>query len=632
MKSFSKLFCILLSATVLATSLPLSVSANNTVVSNDNGWKRIGNKYYYKENGQNVTGWKKLNGYLYYFDKKSGEMFTGPMGNYYFGVDGKLKKGWIKNNNKWSYYNLTNFKLVKGDININGKRYIFDENGILRTGFINYKGKTYYADKNVGYLVSGWIKKDNKYYYLNTKDNSLTKGYSSIGNSKYFFNNDGTMHTGFRLVDNKPTFFDKNGKQSSGWITRNGKKYYVTKEQKYLTGKQIIDGIEYSFSNNGELQQYKINKDGYINYYDASNKLIKKEKVYNDGWSNTGNEWIYVKDGKKVTGYNLINGKYYFFNKNGIMQTGWQNVNGERLYFNNDGSLANSWGQENGKWMYLKNGKKQTGWIDYKNNKYYIADDGYMVVGRYKIGEYNYYFDSNGAYVSKELIKNQNSSKVGNKLNPMKNYTDTYKKIDNKLYFADISEHNGRIDFSKFKSTVQGAILRIGWGYFTEDKMFSNYLSNVKRNNIPYGVYHYSYALNEAEAIKEADGVIATLKKYNIKPDYPIYFDMEDADGYKSRHGVNIYRDNILIHRMIVAFCERIKQAGYEPGVYASKSWFDQLGDLSNYHIWLAHWGVSRPTIPYAGMWQFSAEGNGYKLGSSTNRYFDENYVYFIPR
>ena len=566
---------LFMAMTTLATSIPV-VSAEDgkaTVSTTYNGWKKSGNRWLYYQNGKKTTGWVNINGYTYLFDS-NGYMYTGVLGDYYLRKDGKLHVGWKKFDGDWRYYDTKNAKMKRGITQIGKSKYIFNNSGYMQNGLVSYNGSKYYTDKNNGVLKTGWVKLNNKWMYFDKTSGKQLTGLKQIGGSTYYLQNDGYMFVG-------------------------------TKE---------IDGYEYKFG--------------------ADGALYSKLKIMPNGWKQYSNgDWVYYENNKRYTGYKKVNGKYYYFNNDGIMQTGWQYVNGQRLYFMSDGALGNSWELVNGKWVYYKNGKQLTGWIDYNGNKYYIASDGYMVTGEYKIGDIYYYFDNNGAYkyqVKANKVTNNTSANI--KVNPMKYNSDKYVKTNYRKYFVDISEHNGRMDFTKLKRNADGVILRIGWGYFTLDKKFQEYLSNVKRYNIPFGVYHYSYALNISEAIQEADGVIRALKANNVNPDYPVYFDMEDADGWKKRHGITIEKDHVLLKRIIETFCNRIRAAGYEPGVYASKYWFTQLGDLSDYHIWLAHWGVAAPSMPYVGLWQFSDDGNGYKLGSSSNPNIDENYAYFVPR
>ena len=79
----------------------------------------------------------------------------------------------------------------------------------------------------------------------------------------------------------------------------------------------------------------------------------------------------------------------------------------------------------------------------------------------------------------------------------------------------------------------------------------------------PYGLYHYSYALNESEMMREADGLIALARQFS--PRMPVAIDMEDADGYKERNGT-LY--NKALNTEICRYtCQKIEEAGFYPMV-----------------------------------------------------------------
>ena len=87
---------------------------------------------------------------------------------------------------------------------------------------------------------------------------------------------------------------------------------------------------------------------------------------------------------------------------------------------------------------------------------------------------------------------------------------------------------------------------------------------------------------------------------------------MEDADGWKKKHGYN-FDDSKAISE---AFCSIVEGAGYYTGIYASKSWFDTyLKGLDRYNKWIAHWSnVSYEDKSGVGMHQYTSKLklNGY--------------------
>ncbi|WP_085833833.1 glycoside hydrolase family 25 protein [Clostridium merdae] len=189
----------------------------------------------------------------------------------------------------------------------------------------------------------------------------------------------------------------------------------------------------------------------------------------------------------------------------------------------------------------------------------------------------------------------------------------------------DVSNANERVDWDKLKSNINYAILRCGYGsdmVSQDDKQWARNVAECNRLGIPWGVYLYSYAMSTADAESEAAHALRLLK--GLKPAYPVYIDMEDADGYKAKRGGISKQMATDICRI---FCERITAAGYTAGVYANKDWAVNRLDmkqLSKWTFWLAQYNNK---VTYAGkydMWQYSSDGS---IPGITGR-VDLNYCY----
>jgi len=70
-------------------------------------------------------------------------------------------------------------------------------------------------------------------------------------------------------------------------------------------------------------------------------------------WKNEGQSWKYMKDGKAVSGWNNINGKWYLMDSTGVMQTMWNQVDGKWYFLKDDGTMATGWTYVGGNWYYL---------------------------------------------------------------------------------------------------------------------------------------------------------------------------------------------------------------------------------------------------------------------------------------
>lgn len=160
-----------------------------------------------------------------------------------------------------------------------------------------------------------------------------------------------------------------------------------------------------------------------------------------------------------------------------------------------------------------------------------------------------------------------------------------------RIYGLDLSNHNGAVDFSAIKNAGNSfVILRAGYGnsISQKDKRFEEYYAGAKAAGLDVGAYWYSYALSTSDAKREAQACLTAIKGKQFE--YPIFFDMEDADGYKAKNGMP---SNATLAAICDTFCAEVEEAGYFVGIYASSSWFrNQLKSVSSaYDKWYAAWG-----------------------------------------
>ena len=155
-------------------------------------------------------------------------------------------------------------------------------------------------------------------------------------------------------------------------------------------------------------------------------------------------------------------------------------------------------------------------------------------------------------------------------------------------YGIDISEHNGNIDLSKYKD--QFVIIRAGWGLGHLDKKYRRNVKECERLGIKFGVYWYSYALDDRTAEKEAVSFIDIIKGDNVQ--LGAWLDMEDADGWKKRNGWAPTKRGVS--DIVVRFCSKVEEAGFYTGVYLSYSWLQYLDNNTiPFDRWIAHWGTN---------------------------------------
>lgn len=189
----------------------------------------------------------------------------------------------------------------------------------------------------------------------------------------------------------------------------------------------------------------------------------------------------------------------------------------------------------------------------------------------------------------------------------------------------DVSENNGTVDWQAVAAAgMEFALIRLGWGNRHLDGSFADNVNGALAAGLKIGVYYYSYALNVEAAKTEAQFVHEILQSYGVNPELGIWFDMEDADGYKERHGMP---DNQTITAMCSAFICTLNEAGYQHvGIYASYTWLtsvietDQIADYVPY--WNAQWNSSND-FPRARMWQYTDSLNVNGQTFDGNEYYE---------
>ena len=183
----------------------------------------------------------------------------------------------------------------------------------------------------------------------------------------------------------------------------------------------------------------------------------------------------------------------------------------------------------------------------------------------------------------------------------------------------DISEHNYGINLADYRNGF--VIIRIGYST-KEDKHWREYLRICEQLHIPYGVYLYSYALNEADAVEEAKFTLNILSQ--IHPTLGVWFDMEDADGYKQRHAPWIL-NKTTISSITRTYLDIVATSGHTVGIYASSSWFSNYIDVPGYPKWVANWGIND------GQWHNDFSNQAYMQQYTSAGNLDRDLLFIDP-
>lgn len=195
----------------------------------------------------------------------------------------------------------------------------------------------------------------------------------------------------------------------------------------------------------------------------------------------------------------------------------------------------------------------------------------------------------------------------------------------------DVSRFQGEINWKKVKEDgVEYAFLRLGIrgyasGEIVADEMFEKNAAEALKQNIHVGAYFFTQATTLEEAIEEADFVIENLTPYRI--DYPVVIDVEDVEASGARTKELTAEERT---KLVIAFCERIKEAGYTPMIYGNLKTFMLMLDITQleaYEKWYAYYSTEEFYYPYDfSIWQYSDKGSvaGIKEAVDLNISFKE--------
>ena len=370
------------------------------------GWVlKPGGWYFYVDGEMITSNWKAYGGKWFYFGA-DGRMLTGRHqidGNYYYFGEGK-----------GGYPLGARVSGLVIDLPNTGDRYFYDDNGVWQP---SYSGVD---DSGIEYMKNGWQQ-------VFDADGS--------GNYKWYFIRNKAKVTGWLWSNGYWYYLDPTtGAMVTGWLTWNGNTYYLrplqkaiddnipTKEGSMLCNcSATIGGTVYTFDKSGALIGGKI----------ETNPMGLATGFKNEGSSAMPDWKFYGTDGKKATGWLLLDGTWYYFDNNGTMQTGWKYIKGAWYYLTKwqlksggDESKSSDWEEIDlsvnpktsgaGKMVtgfntipYTKNGVNTVktyyfkpsgalngkGWIKVGLKWYHLEEDGVVNTGWFRDGTKWYFLD-----------------------------------------------------------------------------------------------------------------------------------------------------------------------------------------------------------------------------------------------
>ena len=511
--------------------------------------------------------------------------------------------------NKYELYATTSKTKIKVKNLKSAKKYKFRVRAYKKK-----KGKNYYGDYSSSVKAATAPEQVKNLKVISQSDTTISLKWKKVKRAtsyKVYVYNSSTNKYDFKQSSSKKsiTLTGLNPAKSYKIKVRaykkvDGKKYYGAYSQ-VLEAKTIpskVTGVkEYDYSlNSVSLSWNKIsNEVTYKVYkYNAKNKDYEYQgKTKNTYFKITGlnpaSEYKF-----KVRAYIKINNSKQYGSYSDVLNagTGPNKVTGLKIKNATTNSIELKWDGV----------KEATGYAVYVYRESYqsfvlhktTTSTSMNITGLRAAKFYKMYVKSYSTLSGKNYYADQ-SSIISHKTDS----TDKYKAG------IDVSQHQEKIDWEKVKNMgVDFAILRLGWignkNNHKIDTYFERNYSECKRLKIPVGIYVYCYS-NSVKHIKEgADWTVKKLKGKTL--DLPVFIDMEDSSI--------TYVGKKELSKMCVEYNNIIAKAGYKPGIYANRHWFDTYleKDLrTKYTCWIAHY-TSSSSVNYEDtftIWQYSSAG-----------------------
>ena len=186
--------------------------------------------------------------------------------------------------------------------------------------------------------------------------------------------------------------------------------------------------------------------------------------------------------------------------------------------------------------------------------------------------------------------------------------------IDTAYRGVDVSSYQGIIDwsaaaadgirFAMIKATQGRSVSDPALSGFTDSRFIGN-VTGASGAGIACGAYHYLTALNEGEAIAEADVFLSAAAPYRDLLPLGLAVDVEDS---------RLPRDRNALTAIVRMFCRRVSRAGFTIMVYTNPDFLRNRFDVTrDTGLWLALWrDIGRPPAsddyPGLRMWQYGTD------------------------
>lgn len=199
----------------------------------------------------------------------------------------------------------------------------------------------------------------------------------------------------------------------------------------------------------------------------------------------------------------------------------------------------------------------------------------------------------------------------------------------------DISRYQGVISVEDWRTLkeeygIEFVFIRAGYrgygdgGSMNEDECCAENIENAHEAGVAVGIYYFSQAITESEAVDEAEHCLEIIGDHKDMIDLPVVTDYEYSGAPGRLRGADLSDGERTA--IVNAFCDRVEEDGYIPGIYANKSMLQSdmiLNDIPEEHlIWMANFvcddGAGTYSTSYGGAlsaWQFSSRFTGFGEG-----------------
>ncbi len=497
-----------------------------------NGWTKVGEEWYYFENGnfRRYTVFQDGGKYYFWLDSPGKVLRDdyATIGGYAYRAKADCSlyvNEWYTNKGEKYYYGEGGKAPLSPCVQtIDGKQYLFESRGLLFTkGSATIDGVTYISDENgiaIQAPLKGWCQVGKDWYYIEN-GNIVTNQIKEIGSFCFGFNSDGRMYVnttfGMDRYDEDHNYlgYFEYYADAEGHLLRNTWKRYGDRSSYYaweyarVKGWRSIAGTMYFFDNNGYMMEscyvmngndiYRLRSDGggkkitnandlFYDVYEHFAVYYEDGTLIKNAWKEINGKWFYFdSEGSAVRGeVRKIANAYYAFNADGTMATkGWVKIGNNTFYVTNaDGNLATGQQKIGDKWYYFDdNGQMKTGLIKYNDKLYILNPDGSWAVTAKEGWNYcqgTYYYVKDGNFVRNREIELADG-----------NYYFDYdgamvkNSVNNRKYYGADGKEVTKTGWYKVDTK---------WIYIRNGSLLSNVVETI--NNTEYAFYYNGFMVS----------------------------------------------------------------------------------------------------------------------------------------